>query len=206
MATNSPSPNIIIQNLDEGDLDDIVVIHKKVLGYTLNSQLGDEHLKLLYATMLKDPGCFVGIALNGSQSIGLVSGALNIESVKSRFFQSVTASYFFRILLRFLAHPSLLLKFWHGRQIEEPVFYRSIPVIPTLTTIGVEESFQGFGIGRELVKTLEEFFRRRGVSVYRLDTLLSNRKARDFYARLGFLEVSQRADSVILVKSLVNHL
>ena len=205
MAIKSPSQDIVVQRLEESDLDDIVAIHQRVLGYTLNSQLGQGHLRRLYSAMLNNPDCFVAIARHNSKSIGFVSGTLNVESTKSRFLRSTTFIDLLKIALHLLLHPRLLLDVWYGIQIEKPVEYDNTAVLPTLTTIGVEERFQGSGAGRELVRALEEFFRLREVPVFRLDTLLSNQKARAFYARLGFFEVAERANSVILIKSLADH-
>ena len=41
-----------------------------------------------------------------------------------------------------------------------------------------------------------------GVLAYRLDTLIGNERAIRFYRELGFLEVAQRADSIIFVRRL----
>jgi ribosomal protein S18 acetylase RimI-like enzyme len=198
----SPSHSITVQHLEEDQLEDVITVHNKVLGYTLNSRLGPEHLRLLYSTMLKNPNCFVGVAQIDSKIVGFISGTLNIESTKSMFFRSISIGHLFRIISHFLLHPSLVVNYWHGTQIEKPVFYKGTVVEPILTTIGVDDAYQGLGIGRKLVKNLEQFFLHKGVSVYRLDTLLSNQNARKFYASLGFVEVAERADSVVFVKVL----
>jgi GNAT superfamily N-acetyltransferase len=194
--------DILIRPLEEQCLEAVVSIHRSVLGDTLNSHLGAKHLALLYRTMLQDPNCFVAVALYNDLPIGFVSGTLNMDATKSLFFRSASLAHWAKISLRLISHPGLLLDFWHGIEIGRPIFWQNALVEPILTTIGVEERFQALGIGKDLVNALEEFFLVHRVSAYRLDTLESNQKARNFYSRIGFLQVDMRAGSVILIKPL----
>lgn len=193
---------VSIQPLDQAHIRQVVEIHRQVLGYSMNSRIGPDHLSLLYSVMLTSPDCFVAVALYDSRMVGFVSGTLDPESVKSRFIRSIPKFHWLKILFRLLFLPGLFTEYWHGRKIDQPVHWESHLIAPTLTSIGVLEEFQGLGIGRNLVHLLEDFFRKAKMQVYRLDTLQSNQKAREFYARLGFHEVEKRANSVILVKSL----
>jgi len=194
--------DFLIQPLEEQFLEAVVSVHQSVLGYSLNSRLGKEHLMLLYRTMSKSPDSFVAVALCDSRPIGFVSGTLNIESVKTLFVRSAPLTHWLAIAARLLIHPGLLLNWMRGSEIDKPVFLQGAPVEPILTTIGIDEHFQGHGVGKKLICELEDFFIRNKVSAYRLDTLKSNNNARQFYIALGFLQITERADSVIFVKSL----
>lgn len=53
----------------------------------------------------------------------------------------------------------------------------------------VRESFQGLGIGRQLVNRVIEEARRLGYSYMRLDTLPTMKKAQEMYVALGFYDI-----------------
>lgn len=71
-----------------------------------------------------------------------------------------------------------------------------------LTAIAVDPIYRGRGIGRRLIEALEAFLSEHHVHVYRLDTLVQNRAASDFYLRLGFRQIATRAGSLILIRGL----
>ena len=91
-------------------------------------------------------------------------------------------------------------EWWKGNVIGQEVNFEEEIVHPILTTIAVDQSLHGKGIGRQLVHDLERFFRQKGVHLYRLDTLTVNHGARAFYKSLGYQEIETRADSVIFIK------
>ncbi|OGO77093.1 MAG: GNAT family N-acetyltransferase [Clostridiales bacterium GWB2_37_7] len=53
----------------------------------------------------------------------------------------------------------------------------------------VRESFQGLGIGKELVRLIIEEGRKLGYPYIRLDTLPSMKKAQDMYVLFGFYDI-----------------
>ena len=54
-----------IQRLTADTLDGVVRLHRAGMGYTLNAQLGEEHLRNLYAMMAVDPACYTAVARVG---------------------------------------------------------------------------------------------------------------------------------------------
>lgn len=196
--------SIDIQPLDAQFLKEIVRLHRTVLGYTLNSQLGDEHLASIYQHMAQNPKGFVRVALVAGKPVGVISGTTDIDGMKAILFRSLNPGRFGQILIRMLKNPFLLAEFYKGSLIGRPVQVQSEPIPAILTTIAIDPEFQGLGIGAKLVFALEDFFRAQRIPFYRLDTLLSNHSARKFYQKLGFQEFETRADSVILLKSLKN--
>lgn len=191
-----------MQPLEEQFLEAVVSLHQSVLGDTLNSQLGKKHLRLLYSVMSKTSDSFVAVALHDSRPIGFVSGALNIESIKRLLTQSASLPHWINIAGRFLMNPRLTLDWAHGSEISKPVYLQNTLVEPILTTIGVDGHFQGLGVGKKLINALEEFFLQHRVPAYRLDTLKSNQNAKNFYIKMGFIPLMERADSIIFVKPL----
>jgi len=197
---DEPQP-IEVQALASRFLDDVVRIHLEGLGYTLNSRLGPEHLGFLYETMAGDATCYVGVALIGGVPAGVVSGTLDADRLKSRVLRSMTARQALHIARNFILRPGLVLEWAKETIIGSSLFFEGQQVAATLSTLAVDSRFRKRGTGGKLVMALERFFAAREVSSYRLETLIQNTAARDFYMSLGFKEADRRAGSHILVKA-----
>jgi ribosomal protein S18 acetylase RimI-like enzyme len=198
------NPTIVIQSLEDKFLGEVVRIHRAVLGYTLNSQLGDEHLAFIYRHMSKNASGFVGVAFVSGQLVGLVSGTTDMDEMKAILLKSLKPKQFGNIIAHLIKNPSLLMEFYKSSVIGRPVHIDGELITAILTTIAIDPHFQGLGIGKKLVFALENFFRSQNIQNYRLDTLVSNQSARKFYKKLGFQEVQTRADSVVIIKGLKN--
>jgi ribosomal protein S18 acetylase RimI-like enzyme len=183
-------------------LDDVVRIHRAGLGYTLNSQLGANHMRFLYQTMAADSACFVGVALLADRPAGVVSGSLDVGSFMTRLLRAMPAYRLGRIAVQMLLHPRLIWLWRVGAQVASPVRIDSTEVKAILTAIAVDPKVQGKGIGKELVRAFEGFLRQSGVRAYKLDTQIRNERASDFYNELGFEEVDRRADSIVFIRRL----
>ena len=193
-----------IKPLTENDLGHVVRIHQNVLGYTFNSRLGLDHLSFLYRTMAQDDQSYVGVASIDNQPVGVVSGTLNMEKIKSSMLSSLKFQQWANLLFHVLRQPGLIHEWWKGNRIGRPVYFAGDLVQPILTAIAVDPRCQGKGIGKCLVSDLESFFQRKNIQVYRLDTLIENSNARKFYESLGFQQVEMRADSIVFVKKIVD--
>ena len=191
-----------ITSLEEKYLGEIVGIHQKVLGDTFNSRLGADHLSYLYRIMAQDPESYVGVALLDDWPAGVVSGTLDMDKIKTSLLNSYQFKQWKDLVLHILGQPSLIHEWWQGNVISRPVYFEKKLIRPILTTIAVDSRYQGKGIGKDLVRALEDFFRRKNVNTFRLDTLVKNSSARKFYESLGFQQVEQRADSLVFVKKI----
>jgi ribosomal protein S18 acetylase RimI-like enzyme len=193
-----------IKPLTENDLEHVVRIHQNVLGYTFNSRLGLDHLSFLYRTMLRDDQSYVGVASIDNQPVGVISGTLDMEKIMSFLLSSFKLRQWSNLFFRVLVKPSLIHEWWKGNRIGRPVYFEGNLVQPILTAIAVDSICQGKGVGKCLVRDLESFFQRKNIKFYRLDTLIENSNARKFYESLGFQQVAIRADSIVLVKRIVD--
>lgn len=191
-----------VKPLEKKYLEKVIQIHQAGLGYTFNSRLGAQHLSLLYEAMMQSDDSHVGVVIIDNQPVGVVSGTLDIEKLKNKAVRKLRIKHIINLCLNFLFHPTLLLELQKGNLIGKNVTYAGKIVSPVLTAIVVDSNFQGRGIGKLLVKDLENFFRQHHVSHYRLDTLQENTKARTFYENLGFQKVEDRADSTIHIKEI----
>jgi len=191
-----------IRPLTEGLLEDVVRIHLVGMGYTLNSRLGGDHMRYLYRTMADDQACYVGVALAGDRPAGVVSGSVDAGRFTSKLFRTMSGLRLAGIASTMLVHPHLIWLWWQGIVIGAPVQVDSREVKAVLTAIAVDPKIQRKGIGHALVDAFEGFLRGRGVGTYKLDTQMTNERARKFYWDLGFREVARRADSVVFVRQL----
>jgi ribosomal protein S18 acetylase RimI-like enzyme len=182
-------------------LNEVIVIHQAGLGYSLNSRLGTRHLAYLYDSMQRDPDCHVSVALANGRPVGMVSGTLNAEDLKSRLMRSMPADRMAAMAVRLLFQPRLIVQWIRERGAEPPLQHEGQEVVAELTTIAVDARFQGLGLGRRLVYDIEQFFGRRHVASYRLETLVENATARAFYRGLGFVEIGRRGNSLVLWKA-----
>ena len=192
---------IRIQPLRSELLDEVIVIHQSGLGYTLNSRLGSRHLAYLYDSMQRDKDSHVGVALADGRPVGVVSGTLNAERLKSMLMRSMPLDRLAAIAVRLVFQPWLIVEWMSERATGAPLQHKGAEIAAELTTIAVDGSFQGLGVGRQLVDDLEQFFSRRHITSYRLETLVENTAARAFYGRLGFVESARRGKSIVLCKA-----
>jgi len=193
-----------IKPLEERYLKDVVKIHQDVLGYTFNSRLGSEHLSFMYRVMAQQDESYVGVALLDDQPVGIISGTVNMDKTKTVLMGSFKPQQWVNLVFHVLKAPFLMGEWWNGNIIGRALSFEGEIIQPILTTIAVDQSFHGKGIGRQLVHGLECFFRQKGVHLYRLDTLITNHGARAFYKSLGYQEIETRADSVVFVKRVID--
>jgi GNAT superfamily N-acetyltransferase len=189
-----------IKPIEERYLKDAVKIHLDVLGYTFNSRLGAGHLSFMYRIMAQQDESYVGVALLDDQPVGIISGTVDMDKTKAVLMNSFKPKQWVNLVFHVLKAPSLIGEWWNGNIIGRALSFEGEIIQPILTTIAVDHSFHGKGIGRQLVHGLECFFRQKGVHLYRLDTLTVNHGARAFYKNLGYQEIETRADSVVFVK------
>jgi ribosomal protein S18 acetylase RimI-like enzyme len=182
-------------------VNEVVHIHLTGMGYTLNAQLGKDHLRYLYSRMSADPDCYVAVALVDGHPAGVVSGSADAASFASKLIATMPAGRLFRTAIRIELRPRPNGLSTQGISITRQVLIADTEVRAVLTAIVVSTGVQGAGIGRALVGAFEMFLREAGVRSYRLDTLISNRRANKFYRDLGFAEVARRAGSVIFVRN-----
>jgi ribosomal protein S18 acetylase RimI-like enzyme len=193
---------IVIRPLTAKLIEAAVRIHEESLGHTFNSSLGTEHLRFLYRAMCADRACYVGVALDGDRPVGVVSGTLDAQGLRSRLIKSISARRAAGLALGLLARPRLIFQLWQSSAVAGPIQIGMRDVAAILTAIAVEPRFQGHGIGKQLIGALESFFSERGIRQYRLDTLIDNATASKFYQSLGFRPIEKRAGSTVFVKEI----
>lgn len=61
-----------------------------------------------------------------------------------------------------------------------------------IPNLAVDPAYQGHGLGKALIETALDFFRQRGMTVARIETLEQNPIGQSLYPKHGFIEVARQ--------------
>ncbi|MBI5876064.1 MAG: GNAT family N-acetyltransferase [Chloroflexi bacterium] len=172
-----------------GDVEGIARLHRTVLGYTLNGELGEAHLRRLYRGLLISPHGVLFRAhdtdADGQPVVGFVSGADDAAALQVDLIRTPGTRIALSLAWGLVRRPWLVGKLITQTLINRPVLHQGSIVTATLTTVGVRPDYGRRGIGHQLVQALQAAFRARGVRAFHLNTLNTNTYARAFYRELG---------------------
>jgi ribosomal protein S18 acetylase RimI-like enzyme len=167
------------------DVEAISRLHTVVLGYTLNARLGHPHLCRLYRGLMRSPHGVVFAAYEQERLIGFVSGTSDAKLLQRDLIRMPGTRILLSLALGLARRPWLISKLITQYQINRPVIYRNTEVRASLLTIGTHPAWQGKGVGRQMVQTLMDEFRRRSVEHFHLNTKGNNHNNSAFYHGLG---------------------
>jgi len=184
------------------DLPSITSLHRAAFGDSFNSRLGAEHLSRLYDAMSHDQNCMVMVARNQTTLVGVVSATVDVEQLRKEFEGLLAFREKMTLGIRILMNPALLWSFIHERAMEKPLVFHEKNVPACLTAIAVHPNYRHAGIGRLLVDAVETFMKEKGQRVFHLFTRTNNAVSREFYKRLGFIELERRGKDLVLLKEL----
>lgn len=157
-------------------IPDLVSLHMECLPNTLNVRLGKEHLTRLYRQMTKLDWGMVTVALiDGNVVIG---GATATTLADAEFWEMICTTKpidLLRIAWRILKHPSWWRDLVHANHLKGAV----------LTSLVVAPAYRRRGIGKNLVLAVDDFFRSRGITEYKIETQFDNIVAWAFYVNVG---------------------
>jgi ribosomal protein S18 acetylase RimI-like enzyme len=168
-----------------GDVSALSRLHRWVLGYTLNAELGDWHVRNLYRGLMRSPRGIVYGSFCGAELVGFVSGTDEAALLQNDLIRTPGTRIFLSLALGLLRRPWLIGKLWTQVQINLPITHQGQVVRAELLTLGVHPNYARRGIGGQLVSALIAEFRRRRVTHFHLNTMSTNDHARAFYRALG---------------------
>ena len=193
---------VALKRMEATDLESVVSLHRSSFRDSFNSRLGAKHLSRLYDVMLHDPNSLVMVARNQTMLVGVVTATLDVDRLRKEFAKRLTFEQKLNLSMRLLLNPSFLFNFVHERALEKPVLFHGQNVPACLTAIAVHPNCRHAGIGRVLVESVETFIKEKGPSAFHLLTRANNAVAREFYRRLGFVEIERRGKDLVLLKEL----
>ena len=189
----------MIQRCTAEYLDDVVTLHKEVLGHTLNSRIGTWFLRKLYLqTVLSSENGICYIFKEDSKILGFISLCRDHHRLDREIRESLSFQDKYRTGLTILAHPSL----WAGlvRQLLFSRYLRTTypGLYPLILTLGVAKNQQGQGVGSLLIQKAVEVSREWGVRELFVDTEVTNAAAITTYQKNGFQRVSVQYGNILL--------
>lgn len=163
----------------------IAKIHFVSLPDNFLPSLGIDFLEKFYEGIIEERGVFGYVDVEGKKIRGFILGTDNmndffIKALKNNFFQLTH-----QLVLKILKKPIIIKK------ILETFLYPKKEVGPRaeLIVIAVLKRWQGQGIGKRLIATLEKKFLQRKIKKYKL-SVHADKKAVYFYEKLGYRRLS----------------
>lgn len=176
----------MIKPLGLKQIPEIATIHVNELKNDFLPSLGTDFLEAIYSGVIGNGEAFGFVAQEKGKVIGFIIGTKNMD----RFFKAALKSNFIKIMylltLKVLRKPKLI------KNILETFLYTEKEKGPKseLVVIAVLKKWQGKGIGKKLVKSLESYFKKEHINRYKL-TVYADKKAINFYKKLRYLKLSE---------------
>ncbi len=177
---SEPNP---IRPLVKRDARAVAELHRRGIDSGFLSTLGAGFLRQMYKAITMAPAGFGYVWEQDGQVLGFVAGA---ERTGKLYKQALLR----RGLLMGLAAMGSILRPARLRRIIETLRYpaeteQDLPGAEVLS-IAVSEQARGKGVGKALMKTALEEFRRRGIEKLKVAVWADNEPANQFYKQCGF--------------------
>lgn len=180
--------------LAEDKVEEVVRLHQKVLGDTLNAQVGFWFLVYLYRTLLAYPQlATILVAQEDNHIIGFISVTKDYARLSTILMTQLSIRQKLIVIVFLFTHPKLLLEFNKQRSFGQYIQQHLPSPLPYVLTLGVDLNQQGKGVGRLLMDAVVAHH----PTLY-LDTKTNNTSALRFYERYGFQELDRRFGNVML--------
>ena len=162
------------------DLNEIVYLHEKGFEGVLSGQLGEKFLFDFYKELFENKNCAIFVAKSNNEVIGFIAGSAdgNYLNLTTKYKLITT------LLNKCVTNPKNILEFL--RITKRKFYYIILKIRAELVAIVVKIEYRRKGVGKELVKKLEDFFIKNKVSSYHVFTDGKVSKGSDFYYFLKF--------------------
>ena len=162
----------------------VAELHCAALAGDFLPSLGRGFLTVFYEGVLDLGVGFGFVAVEDGQPVGFVLASTDTSSLFKRVVLSRAIQLALRAIPSVIRSPALI------SNVLETFLYPgkegAVQEKAELVVIGFEEAYRGRGLGRRLVKALDEAFRAQSVQAYKVTVLQSNQGANSFYRALGF--------------------
>lgn len=178
---------------------EIIDMHRKVLGHTLNSRIGPWFLEKLYqaaGTSIDNGFCYISTE-EGSVT-GFISFCLDQEDLERNILGRLSLRDRARIGIFFLSHPERIPDFFRQRNFAKFLKRSFKRPYASILTLGVSPEIQHQGIGRQLVGKAKEVAKSQGVKDLFVDTEETNTGAISFYKKNNFEQAASAYGNIVL--------
>ena len=159
-------------------LKEIIELHKNEFSNVLSGQIGILFLKYYYKKIIKI-GVIYGHFKN-NELTGFISGVINEKKIYSLnyYLYAITG-----IILHFFEKKFILSLKRHLKRIR---LFSDVEIDAELLSIIVKNKFRGQGIGKELIFTLDDYFKQYKVGKYKVYTDMNYSTGYKLYDKLNF--------------------
>lgn len=188
--------------LQQVDVQALARCHRLCLPGTASSRAGLSVLEDLYAALLTDPAAHV-VWERGPDPVphhgAFAAGTIRYRETETHTRRSLSKTSLVRLAWRVASMPRHVLA---RRRWESLIPREGIGYILTLGVASAVVPASKTRRGRAILADLEDWFAGQGVTASFVDTELANQRARAFYVREGYVEVSRDYGQVLLQKPL----
>jgi ribosomal protein S18 acetylase RimI-like enzyme len=183
--TTHSSLNELIE-LKKENAAEITAIHILAFPGFFLTDLGKNVLRVFYAALIQDESTIVWGIKNNKELVGFFVASTSPDGLYTRVFKKHLFKFFLPLTISFLNNISLLgrmmTSFSSSKAFEVPKAYSA-----ALLSICVSPSFSGKGVGKLLLRKLENELVLKGQKGYYLTTDKENNEATNhFYLNNGF--------------------
>jgi len=191
--------NYIIRNLQFSDISEVSKLH--IRAFPIDHFTSHFPIKLLlrYFQSLNCDNRFNYVIYNENESLllGYLIAGDNVQAILSKF----KRSNFFNVFLVLLKNPKFLLE-KNLLLIQKFLFPKKSKALFRVFVFVTNPDFQRKGIGKLLIKRLEQDLRKNGLNFYGLSVRINNFEAINFYKKNSFVKEFSLSKSVYFIKYL----
>jgi ribosomal protein S18 acetylase RimI-like enzyme len=189
----------MISEAKQKHLNSLVKLHRKVLPNTSSSRFGYDFVRRLYTQLLSDKNSKVWVYATNGNIVGFLSITSKMKYTTKLIMSGLTASNYIKILLKLLSSPLEIPVFLKRLYFDDQIL-KSLGNYPNILTVGVLPQYQGTGIGTKFINIVDQYFKKKGLKQYFVDTEQKNINAINFYKRNNFILVRSFSNNVLLKK------
>jgi hypothetical protein len=178
--------SLLVSPIGPEHVDDLASLHYSELYWSFNGQLGLDHIKGLYATLVKSPFFFGHIIFSHGAAVGFTTATTNIAAMR----RDIAGAYrgkrtaLFSYLLR---HPIAAIGVFESLFLVPFFFKRAGASAEWLTFItDTKAGFIAPLAALRLIDAVRDEFKARGVEVYAAQVVKKNPRAMFLYKKLGW--------------------
>ncbi len=176
---------MIIELKDSSYLKQIASIHKKELEGDFLPSLGESFLYTLYCGVMKDKNNVIFAELENEQILGFVFGTKDTPKMMKNVVKNEFIPFIFKSIRAIIKRPGLIKHFIETFSYKDKE--SKLDTSSELVVIAVDSNSHKKGIGKKLIYTLNEWFKRKNIYEYKLTVNKNNENANGFYKHMGFI-------------------
>ena len=176
---------IIPEKMTRDNLDDIVDLHLKILSWSVNGQLGRDHIHELYSNLFNNPHFFGYVYYYKNDLIGFSTATTDYGETRKSIMQ-VFRKKVLSILTKNVFHPKLMIGFFESRFIVPRVYNKLNVKAEWLTFVtDITKTFLSPFVAAKLIEETDKHFKKLGMN-YIAQGVKKNPKAINYYKKLNW--------------------